>query len=85
MVVVVVRWFLGTRLFVLALLIGHPLVRVANIASKFDAKDKSAGHCQLFADLPVDYAEFFGHFLATSWYVVHKLSVTLTTLQYKPQ
>ena len=68
MVVVVVRWFLGTRLFVLALLIG-----VANIASKFDAKDKSAGHCQLFADLPVDYAEFFGHFMTTSRYMVDQV------------
>ena len=58
MVVVLVRWFLGARLFVLALLEGHPLVKVANISSKFDAKDKSAGHGQLFADLPVDYAEF---------------------------
>ena len=41
-------------MFVLALLIGHPLVGVADIASKFDAKDKSAGLGQLFADLPVD-------------------------------
>ena len=57
----------------MALLIGHYLVRVADIASKFDAKDKSAGHCQLFADLPVDYAEFFGHFLTTSRYVVDQV------------
>ena len=62
MVVVVVRWFLGTRLFVLALLIGHPLVRVADISSKFDAKDKSAVFGQLFTDLLLTMPRF----LATS-------------------
>ena len=38
--VVVVHWFWGNRFWLYS---GHPLVGVADIASKFDAKDKSVG------------------------------------------